>query len=1325
MHVRKRNGSLEPVNLNKIVASLERYCGDLPGVDVYRIATKTVGGLIEGVSTRELDMFSVRTAKDLIIDDPVYSRVAARILANLIQKEVSGQDIQSYSQSIEAGFAQGLIAPETHALVMANKRKLNAAVKHDRDWIMEYHGLQTVYDRYLLKHRTLIASEEGGRKQRAVIETPQYFLLRVACGLADDAAEAIELYNLLSSLEYMCSTPTLFNSGTVHSQMSSCYLNDSPLDSLDDIYKRYSDVALLSKFAGGIGVSLSRLRSKGSLIRGTNGNSNGLVPWAHTLSASVGTVNQCLHPDTKVYTETGMKRMTDIEIGDLVLGISGHYRPVTEVLRYPSANERSIAIHVRHGGTPIPITDGHPIYAIADVPLETSHALIYKWLTAEKLRPTWVESGHLKVGDYVAIPIPQGIADIAAFNEDDAFFYGLMLGDGHITKNSCAECGLSYNPNSDGEHVSWLTNYLRSHGVHTWVAQQPSRPNYAQLKWSFSEATPFTYDDLYDSEGEKRIAPRFMHLPHAKAIRAIQGLIATDGCISRGAEVTFTNASSALVEGLRYQLVRLAVMTGMQSRRRTDERVIVRADGSESLIKYDNDYMDVRVPAFEQLAEALGIPSVTKAHWLTFAGMVWSRIKKIEEIETPSEVIDLRVEFDETYTVAGALVHNGGKRKGAACIYLETHHPDLMEFLELRDNTGEKEQRAYNLNLANWISDLFMQRVKDDAMWSFFDPTIAPELTDLYGAAYERRYLQLESEGKFTEQMPARKVYSRMMRTLAETGNGWMCFKDASNRRGNQVNDEAGTSIHLSNLCVAPETMILTDKGEKQIGLLRDEVVCVWNGHQFSPVVVRLTGMDKPLLHVVFDNGKTLDVTAYHKFYVCDETGTYERRTMDLKPGDRMLSVADDTTQSFVHVVELQDHYRRSDTYCFMEPMRHMAVFNSILAGNCTEILEVTSSGTRQHMARETMMAMTADDILTKNIHVVGFDGQRDAFEVISGSECAVCNLGSINIGRGYVKHGKLDKEKLRKNVAIAIKYLDRVIDRNFYPIHEAEASNVRWRPVGLGLMGLADLFFQLRVPFESETAIRLSAEIQEEIYYQALRTSCDLAKTLGPHRDFHLTRAAKGHLQFDLAGVTPSDPERWAPLRQDIVESGLRNSLVIAIAPTATISHICGVEECIEAVKSNLLKRETLSGEFIAINKYLVEDLRRIGRWNAETITQLKIDEGSIANIADLPADMYETYKTVWEMSMKSIIAHAVARGAYIDQSHSLNMFIDLNRYPEDKRIGVLSSLYMHAWESGLKTTYYFRSRAATRIEQTTTRTYAPVTPIAAETPEVCESCT
>ncbi|MFP5435399.1 MAG: ribonucleoside-diphosphate reductase subunit alpha, partial [Alphaproteobacteria bacterium] len=192
-----------------------------------------------------------------------------------------------------------------------------------------------------------------------------------------------------------------------------------------------------------------------------------------------------------------------------------------------------------------------------------------------------------------------------------------------------------------------------------------------------------------------------------------------------------------------------------------------------------------------------------------------------------------------------------------------------------------------------------------------------------------------------------------------------------------------------------------------------------------------------------------------------------------------------------------------------------------------------------------------------------------------------------------------------------------------------------------------------------------------------------------------------------------------------EIAAHGLRNSLLIAIAPTATISHICGVEECVEPVKANLMKRETLSGEFVAINRYMVEDLKKIGRWNAETINIVKRDEGSLSNVPNLPDDIRELYKPVWEMSMKSLVSHAVARGAYIDQSQSLNMFIDLNKYPEAKRIGVLSSLYMFAWEKGVKTTYYFRSRAATRIEKVTVDKTAAPAPMAPEAGEVCESCT
>lgn len=398
------------------------------------------------------------------------------------------------------------------------------------------------------------------------------------------------------------------------------------------------------------------------------------------------------------------------------------------------------------------------------------------------------------------------------------------------------------------------------------------------------------------------------------------------------------------------------------------------------------------------------------------------------------------------------------------------------------------------------------------------------------------------------------------------------------------------------------------------------------------------------------------------------------------------------------------------------------------LSNLCTEILEVTSSGKEITLTREDMNAISAEEMVKRNIRITGYDPKTDKFIGIEGMETAVCNLGSHNVGRLITEDGKVDYAKLRKNTDIAIRYLDRVIDRNFYPINEAAASNDRWRPVGLGLMGLADLFQRLRIPYESDEAVAISAKLQEEIYYQALKTSCKLAKEHGPHRDFHLTRAAKGDLQFDLAGRSVEDVKRWDALREDIKKYGLRNSLLIAIAPTATIAHITGAEECTEPVKSNLLKRETLSGEFISLNRHMVNDLKKIGRWNAETLNQLKIDEGSLKNVVGLPADYYEIYKTVWEISQKKIIAHAAARGAFIDQSQSVNLFVDLNKFPEAKRIDVLSSMYMLAWESGLKTTYYFRSRSASRIQKiTTTEPTAAAAPpaMASENPDICESCT
>jgi ribonucleoside-diphosphate reductase alpha chain len=277
--------------------------------------------------------------------------------------------------------------------------------------------------------------------------------------------------------------------------------------------------------------------------------------------------------------------------------------------------------------------------------------------------------------------------------------------------------------------------------------------------------------------------------------------------------------------------------------------------------------------------------------------------------------------------------------------------------------------------------------------------------------------------------------------------------------------------------------------------------------------------------------------------------------------------------------------------------------------------------------------------------------------------------------------------------------------------------------------MGLQDVFFQLRIAFDSPEARRLSAKIQEEVYFHALTVSCELAEQSGPHAAFAESRAAQGEFQFDLWGATPENSERWEQLRERIRKTGLRNSLMIAIAPTATIASIVGCYECIEPQVSNLFKRETLSGEFMQINRYLVQELKQLGVWSEAMRTRIKLAEGSIQGIDEIPEDVRSIYRTVWEVPMRSLIDMAADRGVFIDQSQSLNLFA------ESPNIGKLSSMYMYAWKRGIKTTYYLRSRPATKIAKTTVSAVARERSVPAvnasasvacslDNPETCEAC-
>jgi ribonucleoside-diphosphate reductase alpha chain len=335
-----------------------------------------------------------------------------------------------------------------------------------------------------------------------------------------------------------------------------------------------------------------------------------------------------------------------------------------------------------------------------------------------------------------------------------------------------------------------------------------------------------------------------------------------------------------------------------------------------------------------------------------------------------------------------------------------------------------------------------------------------------------------------------------------------------------------------------------------------------------------------------------------------------------------------------------------------------------------------------------------------------------------------VCNLGSVNLA-AHLDGTTMNWAKLRETTRMAVAFLDRVIDINYYPSAEAAASNPRWRPVGLGVMGLQDVFFALRMPFDSAAARELSTRIAEEIYLTALEASASLAEQFGPHPAFADTRAAQGQLQPDLWDVTPTQTDRWATVRGRIAKTGLRNSLLIAIAPTATIASIAGCYECIEPQVSNLFKRETLSGEFLQINTALVRELKQRDLWTPEVRDAIKRADGSVQGIEALPAEVRELFRTAWEIPQRALIDVAAARAPFIDQSQSLNLFLSA------PSIGKLSSMYAYAWKSGLKTTYYLRSRPATRIQQATVLA-APTAPVeeaeaiacSLENPESCEAC-
>ena len=775
--VKKRNGRLEEINLDKINKCVERACQDLSEVSASEVVLDASLQLYNKITTAEIDKALIMSARSKIEKEPNYSYVAARMLLNNLYKEAFGQTVDSviahelcktnFVKNIKVLVKQGLL---DERMLEYDLELLSEKIDIERDKNFKYLGIQTLYDRYFIHI-------EGRR-----METPQAFYMRVAMGLSlqeeDKEEKAIEFYNMMSTFRYSPSTPTLFNSGTKHSQLSSCYLS-TVHDSIDGIFGTIHNQARLSKYAGGLGVDWTAIRSTGSYIKGTNGQSSGLIPW----------------------------------------------------------------------------------------------------------------------------------------------------------------------------------------------------------------------------------------------------------------------------------------------------------------LKIFND------------------------------------------------------------TLVG--VNQGGKRKGAGCSYLEPWHIDVEDFLDLRKNTGDDRRRCHDMNTALWMCDDFIKAAQKDSDWYLFDPSEFPELHEKYGNDFSREYKKAkkaaeEGSVKNFRVVSAKELWKKMLKSLYETGHPWITFKDPSNIR--YSNKHEGV-VHSSNLC--------------------------------------------------------------------------------------------------------------------------------------TEILLHTKATEYQ-------------------------DG-----EVVDVGETAVCNLASVNL-ENHIKVRTLDWKKLQETVEVAVRGLDNVIDINFYPTKEARNSNLRHRPVGLGIMGTHGMLHRLGITYDSQEAIELCGKIQEFISYHAILTSSKLAKEKGHYESYEHSEWSYGNLPVDTycrlmkhrgqKDISASDLETmdWSKVREHIALHGMRNSNVMAIAPTATISYIQGCSQSIEPDYSVLFVYSTLSGEFTMINEHFVEAAKKKGIWCQQLIDALKAADGDVMAI-DLPEDIQQKFKSAFDVSADSLISAAASRQIWIDMGQSFNL------YNKGTSLKYLNDIYTNCWEQGLKTTYYLRSKSATRVEKST----------------------
>ena len=1238
MFVTKRNGTQELIKFDKITTRIKKLIKneELDYIDPILISQKVVATIFSGITTTELDTQSAEICVNLSTQHHYYSKLAGRILVSSLHKKTTNHFVD---KMIFIQKHLNLFDEKWLTWIKKNKKEINAIIDYERDYYFDYFGFKTLERAYLLKIKN------------DIIERPQDMYLRVASFLNQGDLDGIKItYDMLSMGYYTHATPTLFNSANKRSQCSSCYLLGTD-DSIEGITHTWDSVSKISKWGGGIGLHVSNIRAKDSLIKGTNGPSSGIIPMLKVYNEIARYINQCFISEVKVFTEKGLISMKNIKPGDKVYTKDGSLQEVKKVY-CDEYNKEILNIKITHDYENIKVTPEHPFWVVKNQPSNTNFKVIVNRLEKGLVSGDWVDAKEITKDDLIGFPIPKHFVDNPSLDEADCYMYGLMLGDGHIISPK-QECGLTLGFKKD-KLLEFTKKYLDQNGIHYWINKTES---VNQIRWMISSKFKFVRAQLYDVNDEKCFDYNMLNLPIEKTKWIIKGLLETDGSI--GKEIIIEMSSQNVIDGIKYILLKMGILVSGYSRDRIRE-----VSENKNIIIRKQTYI-LRIPKVDEITTLLGIEKSKYVKYIKHNDMLYTRIKEISN-ETIEEVVyDLEIMNNHNYLTQAGLVHNGGKRKGSIAIYLEPWHPDILAFLDLRKNFGAETERARDLFLAVWIPDLFMKKVQEDGDWYTFCPDECPGLADSWGEKFEELYNKYVEEKKYRHKYEARKVMKAILESQLETGTPYIVFKDTANRKSNQQN--IGT-IKSSNLCA--EILLYSDHKEYAVCNLASIAVnsCV---KKFKPTE-KFIFYSKPLCK----NSRYIrNFLKYHKWDFEEKSGL-------------------DQLKEKSNLDELKEN------------------------SNLDELKENSNL-----------------DELKENSNLDKLKEIKELPVVFYGKK----KLNNFN-ELFYMARNTFDFEKLEEITYIASKNVDKVIDLNYYPTIETKYSNMRHRPIGIGIQGVADAIVSLKIAFDSDEAIEFNGRMMESIYYACLKASVDIAKSRhdkmkklieskvevpefydlnfqlqdkdlnnlyhemlpckyeinnnkypGAYSTFENSPFSKGILQFDMCNIKPTMTEKWDELKKEIAIYGVRNSQLTALMPTASTSQILGNNECFEMFTNSIYTRRTLAGDFPVVNSYLMDDLLSIGIWSNEIKDLILAYKGSIQEINGIPEQIKRLYPTIWEIKQIWTLKNAIARSPYVDQTQSMNIFMSIPDYQK------LYSSHMYAWENGLKTgIYYLRTRPA-----------------------------